>query len=267
MRRFVGRTLFTVGLANTLVVCCLAQDDAAELAKQTQNPVANLISLPLQMNFNLGAGPKDDLQYVLNIQPVYPTKLSDKWNLINRMIAPVMYQPELAPGVGEEWGLGDIVYEGFFSPLDSKTVTWGIGPIIQFPTATDPIFGADEWALGPALVALVMPGQWVIGATAYNVWSVDADPGNDVNFFLFQYFINYNLPSGAYLTSAPILTSNWEAESDNQWTIPFGLGAGKVFTVGKQPINTSLHAYYNVEKPELAGDWQIRLQIQFLFPK
>ena len=255
-----------------LVLCVANQavfgqdEEASALAKATQNPVADLISLPLQSNFNTGVGGKDDLQYVLNVQPVIPTGISEDWNLINRLILPVMYQPEITPGVGKEWGLGNSVYQGFISPKEAKSVVWGVGPVVQIPTSTDDqLFGLGEWGLGPTLVALVMPGPWVIGSTIYNVWSVES---SDVNLFLWQYFINYNFPNGAYLTSAPIITANWEADSDQRWTVPFGIGAGKVFKIGKQPINSSLQAYYNVEKPDLTGaDWQIRLQFQLLFPK
>ena len=95
-----------------------------------------------------------------------------------------------------------------------------------------------------------------------------AGPGDqDVNLFTWQYFINYNLPKGWYLTSAPIITANWEADSDNTWTIPSGGGIGKIFRIGKQPINGQVSAYYNVETPEYGPDWQLRIQLQFLFPK
>ena len=246
----------------------VAQTDA-ELAKQTQNPVADLISLPLQNNFNMGTGPGDEMQYTLNIQPVIPMPLGEDWNVIHRIIAPLMYIPELAPGVGKEWGFGDTLYEAFFSPKEpTRGITWGLGPIVQLPTAKNELFGSEEWGAGPALVALGMPGNWVIGSTIYNLWSLDADAGNEVNYLLWQYFVNYNLPSGAYLTSAPIITANWEAkDSDNRWTIPFGLGAGRIFRMGDMPVNTSLHGYYNVEAPENAADWQIRFQVQLLFPR
>jgi hypothetical protein len=254
--------------AAAAMICAATAEDGpsdSDLAKQTQNPIANLISLPLQNNFNFGVGPDDDVQYTLNVQPVYPTKISRHWNLINRVIAPVIYQPETVAGTGSEFGLGDTIYQGFFSPLDTGNITWGIGPVIQFPTATDARLGTEEWAAGPAAVVVMMPGAWVVGATAYNIWGIDADP--DIDFMLFQYFVNYNFPSGWYLTSAPIITANWEAESGNKWTVPFGLGAGKVIHIGNQPMNTSLQAYANAERPSGGAEWQLRLQFQFLFPK
>jgi hypothetical protein len=172
-----------LSLVVLLGICFSALADSdADLAKQTQNPVANLISLPLQSNFNTGVGPEDGLQYILNVQPVVPTSIGQNWNLINRIILPVMYQPMLAPGVGEEWGLGNTVYQGFISPKKAATVTWGIGPVVQVPTSTDDqLFGLSEWGLGPTIVVLVMPGSWVVGSTVYNIWSVESD---DINLFL-----------------------------------------------------------------------------------
>ena len=251
-----------------------------DLAKQAQNPIANLISLPLQNNTNFNIGPNDDeIQNVLNIQPVIPVTINESWNLITRTIVPILSQPDFyTGGEGRITGLGDITLSAFFSPKESAKFTWGVGPIFLFPTATDgPLggttedgresLGSDKWGAGLSVVGLMMPGKWVIGSLLSNVWSFAGSGDQDINLFTWQYFINYNLPKGWYLTSAPIITANWEADSDNTWTIPFGGGVGKLFTIGKQPINTQLSAYYNVEKPDNGADWQMRFQIQFLFPK
>ena len=145
---------------------------------------------------------------------------------------------------------------------------WGLGPSLQFPTATDEVLGTRKWAAGPAGVALTMQGPWVVGALAQQVWSY---AGNDdrekVSAFLLQYFINYNFKGGLYLTSAPIITANWKATSGNKWVIPFGGGVGKLFRVHKQPINTSVAAFYNLQQTTFGPDWTLRLQVQFLFPK
>jgi len=130
---------------------------------------------------------------------------------------------------------------------------------------------SDKWSTGPAAVGLVMPGHWVLGGLAQNVWSIGgASDSNapDVNQFLFQYFINYNMKGGWYLTSAPTITANWEADdNDDRWTVPFGGGIGRVFKIGKQPVNVKLAAYWNAEKPRWAADWNVQAQITFLFPK
>jgi hypothetical protein len=259
--------IMCTGLALFLMlsVPAFAQED---LAKQAQNPIANLISLPLQNNTNFGIGPDDETQNVLNIQPVWPLTLNDNWNLITRTIVPVISQPgALTGGEGRVNGLGDTSFSAFFSPKDSARLTWGVGPILLFPTATDETLGSDKWGAGLSVVGLMMPGQWVFGSLFSNVWSFAGSGDQDVNLFTWQYFINYNLPKGWYLSSAPVITANWEAESGNQWTVPFGGGFGKVFHIGKQPVNGSTQAYYNVEKPEFGADWQLRVQLQFLFPK
>ena len=240
--------------------------DQGDLAKAAQNPVGDLISLPFQNNMNFDVGPADRTQNVLNIQPVWPIALSKNWNFITRTIVPVISQP--APGSERTNGLGDINFTGFFSPKQPGKIIWGVGPTLVFPTATDDVTGTDKWSAGPSVVVLTMPGQWVIGALVSNVWSFSGDDERaDVNSFLMQYFVNYNLPDGWYLTSAPIITANWEAESGEQWTVPFGGGIGRVFRIGRQPINMQTQVFYNVETPTNGAKWQWRLQVQLLFPK
>lgn len=257
--------LLTLVLAGTPLA---SADEAADLAKAAQNPVSDLISLPFQNNTNFNVGPNDKTQNILNIQPVAPFKLSVDWNLITRTILPVIYQPELTPGYGSEFGLGDINTTLFLSPAKPGKFMWGAGPILSFPTASDRVLGTDKWSAGPAFVGLTMKGPWVLGILANNLWSyAGTDNRPDVSQFLFQYFINYNMPDGWYLTSAPIITANWKADSSNTWTVPFGGGVGKIFRIGKQPLNASVQCYYNVEKPDNGPDWTLRFQLQFLFPK
>lgn len=244
-----------------------AQEDDKELAKKTQNPVSDLISLPFQNNFNIGLGPDDDVQWVLNIQPVWPFQRG-RVNYINRTIAPVIYQPEIAPGTGSEFGFGDINHTTWLSPAKQSKFIWGLGPVILLPTATDDVLGSDQWGLGPSFVGLTMPGNWVVGGLVNNVWSVAGDDDEpEVNFLTFQYFANYNFDRGWYLTFAPIITADWEAPSDQRWIVPVGGGFGKISRIGKMPINHSYQLYYNVEHPDIGPDWQFRFQLQLLFPK
>ncbi|MBT8361646.1 MAG: neuromedin U [Deltaproteobacteria bacterium] len=242
--------------------------DNSDLAKQAQNPIANLISLPLQINTNFGIGPDNETQNILNIQPVWPFGITDNLNLITRTILPVVSQPDiLTGGEGRINGLGDTTFTGFFSPKGSKRLTWGVGPVFLLPTATDDALGSDKWGAGASVVLLAMPGKWVVGSLLSNVWSFAGSSDQDVNLFTWQYFINYNMPNGWYLTSAPIITANWEADSDNTWTVPFGGGIGKIFNIGSQPINAQVSGYYNAVTSDFGADWQLRLQLQFLFPK
>lgn len=244
-------------------------DSASDLAKQTQNPVADLISVPIQWNSYFDTGPKGKTQNVLLIQPVIPVGLNDDWNFIARPIIPLLEQPSLIDTQNRNHGLGNIQFQGFFSPKQ-KVGNWiiGFGPYLEFPTNSGPDgrFGSDNWSAGPAFVALQMKGPWVYGGLLTQLWSYY---GNDpeVNTTAFQPFINYNMKDGWYLSAAPVITSNWSADSSQQWTVPIGGGIGKVFKIGKQPINASVRAYHNLESPRNGSDWQLQFQIQFLFPK
>ncbi|MBW2705711.1 MAG: hypothetical protein JRD84_05350 [Deltaproteobacteria bacterium] len=138
--------------------------------------------------------------------------------------------------------------------------------MLLIPTNTDDYLGPDKWGAGPSIVLLTMPGNWVVGSLFSNVWSFAGSGDDDVNLFTWQYFINYNMADGWYLVSSPVITANWENSGD-EWTIPFGGGVGKIFRIGKQPMNVQTQAFYNVEKPDNGADWQLRAQLQFLFPK
>jgi hypothetical protein len=239
-----------------------------DLAKAAQNPVAKLISVPFQNNFNFGVGPNNAVQYVLNFQPVIPISLNEDWNLITRTILPTINLSSPAPGVRSAFGLGDLNPTAFLSPAKPSKLIWGVGPTFTFPTATDPLLGAGKWSAGPAVVGLYMDGPWVVGALLNNQWSFAGWGAKSVNQMLLQPFINYNLPHAWYLTTAPIMTADWKANDDNRWTVPVGGGIGKIVKLGRLPVNFQLQAFYNVVTPENVGaDWQLRFQMQFLFPK
>jgi hypothetical protein len=241
---------------------------ATDLAKKTQNPISDLISVPFQYNANFNVGASDRTMHLLNIQPVVPIALNKDLNLILRTIMPVTWLPEVAPGVGPQAGLGDIQLSAFLSPADSGKVIWGAGPVFQFASATDELLGAEKYSAGPSLVVLTMDGPWVAGALVQNVWSYAGAGGReDVNAFLLQPFLNYNLPGGWYLTSSPIITANWRADQEDRWTVPVGGGMGRVTRIGKLPVNISLAAFYNVMRPDAGPDWSVRFQVALLFPK
>jgi len=136
---------------------------------------------------------------------------------------------------------------------------------VLLPTNTDDRLGADEWGAGISAVALTMRGPWVVGSLISNVWDINGD--TDIDVFSWQYFVNYNMADGWYLTSSPVNTANWEAASGQKWTVPVGGGVGKIFRIGKQPVNAQFQYFYNVEKPDHVGDWSIRMQFQLMFPK
>ncbi|MGB7553787.1 MAG: neuromedin U [Candidatus Korobacteraceae bacterium] len=243
------------------------ESKTAALAKAAQNPVANLISFPLQNNTNFGIGPYERAQNVLNIQPVIPFHISEKWNLITRTILPVVWQPNDQPTQG--WfGFGDLNPSLFLSPAKPGKLIWGVGPALVLPTATAEQLGQGRFSLGPSVVVLSTPGHWVLGALINNVWSV-AGPHERavVNQMLLQWFVNYNMKKGWYFTTSPIITADWRAPSGNQAVVPFGGGMGRIMKIGFQPVNITGQFYGNAVHPAGASPWSMRLQIQFLFPQ
>ena len=272
-----ARALTVLGLFSICVACAATggtgtapapagESDLSALAKESQNPLTAMYTLPLQNNTSFGIGPHDRTANVTNIQPVIPVPVDD-WMLINRTIFPVVYAPYPQETDGGVWGMGDINYTGWFSP-PSKGVIWGVGPILSFPTATDDILGSGKWSAGPSVVVLSMSGPWVIGGLANNLWSFAGDSDRDsVNQMLVQPFVNYNLDDGWFLTSGPIITADWTEDQSDRWMVPLGGGVGKVFNIGGQPMNCNVQAFKNVVKPDGGADWSLRIQLTFLFPQ
>ena len=245
-----------------------AEDKTHALAKASQNPISSLVSVPFEFNNNFNTGPADAYEQELLIKPVVPVKLNENWSLVNRAILPVIYQEGLVSGQEDKWGLGDFTYQGFLTPAKPGKIIWGIGPSVVAPLGTNDRFSSNKWSLGPNAVVLTMPGHWVIGALVSNVWDVAGDSdAADVSSFTAQYFVNYNMKKGWYLSTAPVITANWEAHSDQRWTVPVGGGVGRIFHIGKQAINAKLAGYYNVEKPDFGSDYDIQATVTFLFPK
>jgi len=261
------------GLATACVLVhapARAEMSAEELAKLAQNPVGNLISLPFQNNTNLNFGPEKGTQNVLNIQPVIPISVNEDWNIITRTILPVISMPSLGPGIDSTNGIGDTVFTAFLSPARPGKWIWGAGPVVQLPTNSSQELGNKNWGLGPSIVVLHLDhgSPWVYGVLVNNIWSLTSDKrGGSYNNGLIQPFVNYNFKEGLYLTTSPIITVDWKAESSQRWTVPIGGGVGKIFHLGKLPVNTSLSAYYNVVRPDDGANWQIRAQVQLMFPK
>jgi hypothetical protein len=271
-RLCIGRVLWSVALGGLLLASqrSRADTDAADQAKQSQNPIADLISVPFQNNTNLNAGPERGTLNVLNVQPVVPVSLGSDWAVITRTILPVISELPFSPDGSRINGLGDVLFSAFFSPRTSRGWIWGVGPAMEAPTHSNAILGNNNWGLGPTFVVLHLEAgsPWVYGVLVNNVWSIRSSsfsPAYDKG--LMQPFVNYNLSHGTYLVSAPIVTVNWKAAGSQQWTVPLGGGIGKIVHLGKLPVNMQLSGYYNVARPTEGPGWQVRTQIQFLFPK
>ena len=242
--------------------------ESSEIAKQAQNPIASLISVPLENDFNPQTGINKEDSYVLEMKPVVPFKLSDDWTLITRTIIPVIQVPDLAPTVDGTTGVGDVQLSLFLSPAKAGAVIWGAGPVVSFPTASQEILGTKKLSVGPTVVVLRIQGHWLFGTLVQNLFSVAGPAARaDVNQMLMQPFANYNLRHGWYLTSSPIITANWEVSPNQRWVVPVGGGVGKIVHFGKLPVNMYTQFFRNVERPDGTTSWSARFQAQLLFPK
>jgi hypothetical protein len=267
--KFGANYKFDSGLPDMVAPTRTGRDPSEDedLAKKSQNPIADLVSVPFQSNTNFNSGPFNRTQEVLNIQPVAPLHINADWNLIARTIIPVVSQPNPILNSNTN-GIGDITEELFFSPAHRGALIWGVGPVFTIPSATDPILGTGRTLLGPTAVFLTTPGHWVMGVLLNNQWSIGGNPlRSSVNEFLAQPFINYNLPHGWYITSSPVITANWLAPSDQRWIVPFGGGFGRIFKIGDQPVSANIAGYYNVVHPTGTSNWQLRAELTLLFPE
>lgn len=238
-----------------------------ELAKASQNPVADMNSVPFQFNWISGGGFGNQALYQLLVQPVLPMAISKNWNIVSRTIVPVVSTPPSTNGTRAK-GIGDIQEQIFFSQSHPGKVIWGFGIDLSFPTATNESLVSGQFAAGPAFVVLAMPGHWVLGAITNNIWRYAGSTSTTaISSFFIQPFINYNLKRGWTLSTAPSITSNWNAETGQQWTVPVGIGVSKITLVGKQPLSVGMQYYHNVVRPDAYGSDQLRMVVSFLFPK
>lgn len=240
---------------------------AAELAKKLSNPVASLISVPLQNNFDFGGGPNGDgFQYQVNIQPVVPISLNETWNLISRTIIPVVYQENIF-GTSSQAGLSDTVQSLFFSPKapTSGGWIWGVGPVLLLPTATDDLLGTEKWGAGPTAVLLKQQNGWTYGVLANHIWSYAGESSRaDVNATFLQPFLTFTTPKQTTFTINTESTYDW---ANSQWTVPLNASVAQLVKVGKLPLQFQIGARYYAAKPANGPEWGLRFSVTFLFPK
>jgi hypothetical protein len=257
-----------------------AAGETANLAKATQNPVASLVSVPIQNNSNFDVGSYNRTQDVINIQPVIPTRVSESWMLITRVIQPIVWQPYSAANAGGQLGFGDMNPTFFLSPEKPGKLIWGVGPTMVIPSATSAVLGQGKLSFGPSVVLLIQPGHWTLGALVNNVFSVAGSSHRpSVNQMTLQYFVTYNLKRGWNLSTGPVITANWHSQASGEaangndttsgdvWTVPFGGGVGRIMRLGFQPVNILAQFYGNAVHPTGASPWGMRLQIALLYPK
>ena len=247
----------------------LAADESEALATQLANPLAALISIPFQGNYNSGYGPLADGEQVLtNLQPVVPFTLNEDWNLISRTILPVVWQTDMFPGAGTQFGLGNTTQSFFLSP--SKTVngiTWGVGPVLYVPTATDELLGPDTFGAGPTAVALWQGRGWTVGVLANQIWSITGDEEDEVNASYVQPFLSYTTKDAWTFTLNTESTYNW---LEHEWSVPANFVVSKLVRIdGKLPVSFFGGVRYWVDTPEDVGPegWGARFGFTVLLPK
>jgi len=237
------------------------------LAMELANPVADLVSVPFQFNYDEGYGPKDAGIWKLNVQPVIPFTLNDDWNLITRTIVPVIYQESLATGFDSNFGLGDTVQSFFFSPKKptSSGWIWGAGPVFSWPTATDIALGSGQWGAGPTFVGLRQTDGWTYGILVNHLWSFAGDDDrSDLNVSFVQPFLSYTFDTATTLTVQTETTYNWDS---HDWTVPINVLAGQLVRVGKLPVSFALGGRWYAESPDGGPEWGVRFVTTILLPK
>jgi hypothetical protein len=242
-----------------------AQASEADLAKKLQNPIASLISVPIQNNWDFGIGPENAMRYTVNIQPVIPFSISQDWNLITRTIMPVIYAEEPVKGFGDKSGLGDITQSFFLSPKE-PVGGWilGAGPVGFYPTATDSALGAGKWGAGPTIVALQQSHGFTYGLLANHIWSVAGWGDQNLNTTFLQPFAAYTTKTFTTFTVNTESTYDWQ---EDQWTVPVNFMAQQLVKIGKVPVAFQVGYRYYAESPDGGPDWGLRFAITFLFPK
>ena len=239
-------------------------DDATEISKKTQNPVSDVVSIPIRNDISFGL-PNDRVQSLFKIQPVLPLHLFPEVNLILRTIIPFYSQP--VGTTDRASGLGDIQFQMFVSPSRPGSVIWGVGPVIYLPTATDSAFATEKFALGASAVVLGTPGPWVVGALVTYTASVAGNSNRpSINLLDAQYFVNYNLPQGWAIGTAPDVLLDFSRSSD-RWTVPVGAFVVKTFLLSSMALQVQFGGYYNVVRPEGAPQWVFRTQITMVLPE
>jgi len=261
--------------STTSAAAAPAVDTAAleKARKAAQNPIASMISVPFQENWNFGIGSADRTQNVFVIQPVIPVSLGAHWNVITRWVAPIIYQPLSIPQESGPplqtgaYGFGDMQPQFYFSPKKSGKITWGAGPIFLVPTASQALLSQGKFGIGPTFVALAQPHFGTIGVLVNNIWSVAGHENKpDVNQFYLQPFLNYNLKHAWYVSlQTSGITANWE-RTTGRWVVPIGGGPGRVWRFGHQAVNVQSFFFGNVVHPRGASPWTFRMSFTLLFP-
>jgi hypothetical protein len=263
-------TLAVLGFVVTSALAVSAQAETnEELAMQLSNPVAALISVPFQFNYerNIGSA-RSGKRWVLNIQPVVPFDLNADWNIISRTILPVVWQDEVFPGAGRQTGTGDTVQSLFFSPKAPTAggVIWGAGPVLLLPTGSNDLLTTDKWGAGPTAVVIRQQGPWTVGALANHIWSFAGNSSRaDVNATFLQPFVTYTTRTATTFSLNTESTYDWNGR---QWAVPINTGVSQILRLGDQLVQVGVLArYWASTSDQGPHGWGLRLNFTLLFPR
>jgi hypothetical protein len=240
--------------------------EQAEFAKKLSNPISDLVSVPFQFNWEQGVGPDEQTRFVLNVQPVMPFTLNEDWNLIARVIVPLVSQPPLFEGGAPASGVSDILTSFFFSPSKGG-ITWGVGTVVSLPSTTEPTLGTEKWSAGPTAVVLKQTGPWTYGMLWNQIWSFSGNTErSDVNQMFLQPFVAYNTKSLWTFTLQSETTANWESDRE-RWTVPINALVSKLSSFGPFPASYQFGVGLLAASPEGGPSWKIRSAIVLLLPR
>lgn len=245
----------------------------ADLAKQLSNPVASLVSVPLQFNWDQPVGIDDDTRLTMNFQPVVPIGLNEDWNMIVRWIMPYIAQPRLSEEGVPTSGLSDIVASAFFSSAKPGRFIWGVGPVLLLPATSDPVLGSGKWGAGPTFVILKQSGAWTYGALANHIWSYAGDDftggavRSNVNSTFLQPFVSYTTSTAVTYGVNLEASANWEAASGDEWTVPLHLTVTKLTKFGPFPMSVGGGVGIFTAAPGGTPDWRLRFVATLLLPR
>ena len=242
------------------------EGDGQELAKKLSNPVSDLVSVPFQFNWEQNVGPEEQTRFILNVQPVMPFAVNQDWNLIARVIAPLVSQPALAAGGTSTFGVSDILTSFFLSP-SGGSFTWGVGPVISLPSTSEPTLGTGKWSAGPTAVALKQNGPITFGVLWNQVWSFSGDSSRgDVSQMFLQPFAAYTTKKLITFTLNSETTANWKID-DGRWTVPINVIVSKLSSFGTFPASYQVGFGAYAAHPDVGPSWKVRGGIVILLPR